>query len=125
MKTVFITRRLPSIAREMLARYFKVTVNKENKPILPNQLVEAVSRYDAILSTVSDHFTAEVLANKKNLQVISNYAVGFNNIDVRFAKSRGIAVYNTPEVVTESTADLTFALLLSLVRKIKSASNFV
>ena len=125
MKTVFITRRLPSIAEEILSKHFKVTANKENKPISPSKLRDAVSRYDAILSTVSDKFTAEVIAKKKNLQVISNYAVGLNNIDVPFAKKHGIAVYNTPDVVTESTADMTFALLLSLIRKVGDARHFV
>src|SRR3989344_3571518 len=89
MKTVFITRRLPSIAEEILSKHFKVTAKKEN------------------------------------LQVISNYAVGLNNIDVPFAKKHGIAVYNTPDVVTESTADMTFALLLSLIRKVCDARHFV
>jgi len=125
MKTVFITRRLPSIAEQTLAKHFKVTANKENKPISYRQLLNVVSKYDAILSTVSDKFTAEVIAKKKNLRVISNYAVGLNNIDVPFAKKNNIAVYNTPEVVTESTADLAFALLLSLVRKIEDARHFV
>lgn len=125
MKTVFITRRLPRVAEQMLSRHFKVTANKENKPISGSQLLNAVSKYDAILSTVSDKFTADVIAKKKNLEVISNYAVGLNNIDVPFARKNGIAVYNTPDVVTESAADMTFALLLSLVRKIEDARNFV
>lgn len=125
MKTVFITRRLPKIAEKMLAKHFRVIVNKENKPISRRQLLNVVSKYDAILSTVSDKFTAEVIVKKKNLQVISNYAVGLNNIDVLFAKKMGIAVYNTPDVVTESTADMTFALLLSLIRKIEDARYFV
>lgn len=125
MKTVFITRRLPSIARELLAKHFDVIANKENKPISRNKLLDAVSKYDAILSTVSDKFTADVIVKKKNLQVISNYAVGLDNINVPFAKQNGIAVYNTPGVVTESTADMTFALLLSLIRKIDEARIFV
>ncbi|KKT60385.1 MAG: Glyoxylate reductase [Candidatus Giovannonibacteria bacterium GW2011_GWA1_44_25] len=125
MKTVFITRKLPIIAEQTLAKRFKVVANKENKPISHKQLLNAVSKYDAILSTVSDKFTADVIAKKKNLQVISNYAVGLNNIDVPFAQKNGIAVYNTPDVVTESTADMTFALLLSLIRKIEDARHFV
>src|SRR3989338_10538994 len=125
MKTVFITRKLPPIAEQMLAKHFKVVVNRKNKPITRRKLSEAISRYDAILSTVSDKLNAAIIAKKKNLQVISNYAVGLNNIDVEFARKNGIAVYNTPDVVTESTADLTFALLLSLVRKINEARVFV
>src|SRR3989338_9055174 len=124
MKTVFITRKLPIIAEQTLAKRFKVVANKENKPISSEQLLDAVSKYDAILSTVSDKFTADVIAQKKNLHVISNYAVGLNNIDVLFARKNGVTVYNTPGVVTESTADMTFAILLSLIRKIGDARNF-
>lgn len=124
-KTVFITRRLPGIAEEMLAKHFRVVANRKNKAITRQELGEAVSRYDAILSTVSDRFDADIIAKKKNLQAISNYAVGLNNIDVEFAKKNAVAVYNTLDVVTQSTADLTFAILLSLVRKIDEARHFV
>ncbi|MDP7368581.1 MAG: NAD(P)-dependent oxidoreductase, partial [Candidatus Pacebacteria bacterium] len=125
MKTVFITRRLPSVAEEMLEKHFKVTASKKNKTISHKELINAISKYDAILSTVSDKLSSDILAKKKNLQVISNYAVGLNNIDVKFAQKKGIAVYNTPDVVTESTADMTFALLLSLIRKTEEARHFV
>jgi len=60
-----------------------------------------------------------------NLKVISNYAVGLDNIDVDYARSVGITVYNTPDVVTNSTADLTFSILLSLIRKITLAHEFI
>ncbi|MEK7208958.1 MAG: D-glycerate dehydrogenase [Patescibacteria group bacterium] len=125
MKTVFITRKLPNIAEQILSKYFKVVINKTNQPITRRKLLEVVSKYDAILSTISDRLSADIIAKKKNLQVISNYAVGVNNIDVKFAQRNGIAVYNTPDVVTQSTADMTFALLLSLVRKIDEARHFV
>ena len=124
-KTVFITRRLPNIAEEMLKKHFKVVINRKNKPITEDKLQDVVSKYDAILSTVSDKLDAKILSKKKNLQVISNYAVGLNNIDTKFAKKNNIAVYNTPDVVTESTADMTFALLLSLIRKIEEARSFI
>lgn len=124
-KTVFITRPLPNVAAEMLKKHFTVVVNEKNEPVPLGVLRDAVSRFDAILSTISDSFTAELLVGKKHLQVISNYAVGLNNIDLSSAEKNGITVYNTPDVVTESTADMTFALLLSLVRKIDGARSFV
>ena len=124
MKKIFITRCLPSIAKELLSRHFAVDENTENKPISSDELLGVVKEYDAVLSTIVDKFTKEVLNNSK-IEVISNYAVGLDNIDLISAKERGIAVYNTPDVVTNSTADLTFALLLSFIRKISSAQNFV
>lgn len=125
MKKVFITRRLPGIAKETLLPFFEVEENKKNEPLSSEYLKEIVSRYEGILSTIPDKFTKQVLENAKGLKVISNYAVGLDNIDLEFAKTKGIAVFNTPDVVTESTADLTFALLLALIRKIPQARQFV
>ena len=88
-------------------------------------MADVVTDYDAVLATVSEKFDKKLLKQKKNLKVISNYAVGLDNIDVKYAESVGITVYNTPDVVTNSTADLTFAIFLSLIRKILFASEFV
>ena len=125
MKRVFITRRLPSDARKILQTKFQVDESIENKPYPNEQLSNLVTDYDAILSTVSEKFTKNILSCKERLQVISNYAVGLDNIDVNYAKSIGIAVYNTSDVVANSTADLTFSILLSLIRKISSAHKYV
>lgn len=125
MKSVFITHRLPQIAQALLSEHFSVTVREKNEPLSNDELVHAVGTYDAILSAISDRFTRDVLAQKKNLSVISNYAVGLDNIDLAGAKAFGIAIYNTPDVVTASTADLTFALLLSFIRRIEAARRFV
>jgi glyoxylate reductase len=125
MRKIFVTRKLPRAAKELLSQYFIVDENSESAPITQEKLREVVGVYDGILSTVSDKFTSEVLQRSGTLSVISNYAVGTDNIDIDTAKQRGIMVYHTPDVVTESTADLTFALLLSLIRKIPSAHDFV
>jgi len=125
MKKIFITRRLPSIAKKLLKEYFLVDENNTNKAFPVSHLPEVVSKYDGILSTVTEKFTKKILRKSRNLKVISNYAVGLDNIDVDFAKSLGISVYNTPYVVTNSTADLTFAVLLSLIRKISFAQDFI
>lgn len=125
MKKIFITRNLPSIASTILQKYFVVHINKNNRPLPHPHLTEIVRDYNGILSTVSDKFTKEVLKKSNKLEVISNYAAGLDNIDVAFAKYKNISVYNTPDVVTNSTADLTFALLLSLIRKITFANEFV
>lgn len=125
MKKIFITRQLPSIAKDILSKYFEIDENNKNEPFPENRLPEIVSEYNGVLSTLSEKFTKETLKKRGKLEVISNYAAGLDNIDVKFAKSIGISVYNTPDVVTNSTADLTFALLLSLIRKISPARDFV
>ena len=125
MKKVCITRRLPSLAKEILQEKFDVHSSDKNEPYPRNRLRNIVTDYDAVLATVSEKFDKSILKQKKRLKVISNYAVGLDNIDVKCAQSFGISVYNTPDVVTNSTADLTFAILLSLIRKISLAQNFI
>jgi len=125
MKKVLITRRLPDIAKKILSKRFKVDQVKDNKPLSHEKLIIAVQKYDAILSTVTEKFDRALLSKRKKLKVISNYAVGLDNIDLEFAESLGIATYNTPDSVTNSTADHTIALLLSLIRKIPDAITYV
>ena len=123
MKKIFITRRINPIAKELLSKYFTIGYNNENIPLSVDKLAEVVKNYDGVLSTISEKFTSNIIA-ESNIKVISNYAIGLDNIDLIAAKNKGIAVFNTPDVVTESTADLTFALLLSLIRKIQPSVNF-
>jgi glyoxylate reductase len=125
MRNVFITRRVPSIAKTNLRRFFDVDESDRNEPYPADKLADIVAGYDAILSTVSEKIDETVLKRKKKLSVIANYAVGLDNIDVPYAQSVGITVYNTPDVVTNSTADLTFSILLSLIRRIPQAQEFV
>ena len=122
---VFITRRLPGIAPDILKEHFLVDGSSENRPLPREELAKVVAEYDAVLATVSEKFDREIIGRKKNLSVISNYAVGLDNIDLESAAAYEIAVYNTPDAVTDSTADLTFALLFSLIRKIPAAQDFV
>jgi glyoxylate reductase len=113
------------VAKEILQEKFEVYCSDKNEPYPNHKLADVVTDYDAVLATVSEKFDKKLLKQKKNLKIISNYAVGLDNIDVKYAQSVGITVYNTPDVVTNSTADLTFAILLSLIRKISFASEFV
>ena len=124
MTRVFITRRLPTVASECLSEHFDVTARDENSPCPPAKLAAAVTQYDGILSTVSEKFDASLLSSRTRLSALSNYASGLDNIDCVSAERLGIAVYNTPFAVVESTADLTLALLLALVRRIPSAMAF-
>ncbi len=122
---IFITRRLPNIAKELLKEHFDVYENDKNEAFPAEKLSEIISEYDGVLSSITDKFTKEVLKKKNKLKVISNYAVGLDNIDLETANYLGIKVYNTPDVVTNSTADLTFALLLSFIRNVRLADDFV
>lgn len=86
-------------------------------------LKKEVQQADALWTTISDQITKEIMTSAPNLKVIANLAVGFNNIDVEAAKELGITVTNTPDVLTETTADLAFALLLASARRITEAER--
>lgn len=126
MKRVFVTRLLPGPALEVLRKKCEVEVNKEDRVLTKREIIEGVRGKDGLLCLLTDRIDAEVMdAGAPTLKVISNYAVGFDNIDVPEATRRGIAVTNTPGVLTETTADLTWALLMAIARRIVEADKFV
>lgn len=125
MIKVFITRKLPGFPSQYFGPEFEVRENLENSVLPHESLFEVVSDYDAVLSTVADVFDSEMLNSAKKLKVISSYATGVDNIDLAVASEKGISVCNTPDIVTDSTADHTLAILLGMVRKIANADNFV
>lgn len=94
-------------------------------PISHGELVAAVAGKQALLSMVTDNVDAEVIAAGSELKVIANVAVGYNNIDVAAARARGIVVTNTPGVLTDATADLTWALILGITRRIGEGERLV
>ncbi|HAZ15925.1 MAG: hypothetical protein A2Y28_02955 [Chlamydiae bacterium GWC2_50_10] len=125
MVKIFITRRLPPVAKTLLSAHFQVEESQKEGSLDPHELLEAVQKYDALLCTLADVFTRDLLDKTSRLSALSNYAIGLDNIDLEAAKKRGVAVYNLPDVVTHSTADLTFALILSFIRKVPEARVFV
>ena len=104
---------------------FEVSVYNKDKPISRKDLFKNIKDCDALISLLTDKIDKEVIDKMKNCKVIANYAVGFNNIDVEYAKNKGIVVTNTPEVLTDSTADLTMSLVLSCARNLSQAEQFV
>ena len=123
---VLVTRDIPFIGFDLLKKKgFEVSVYKKDQPISKNELVKSVKNCDGVISMLSDKFDKEIIDSIKNCKVIANYAVGFNNIDVEYAKSKGIVVTNTPDVLTDSTADLTMALVLACARKISESEKLV
>ncbi|MDE5415330.1 2-hydroxyacid dehydrogenase [Alkalihalobacterium chitinilyticum] len=123
---VFITRKIPE---QLLTELYEMAEVKmwehEDVPVPNNILKEELERADAVFSLVSDPIGSEQLSNCPNLKVIANMAVGYDNIDVRLATSKGIVVGHTPDVLTDTTADLTFALLLATARRIPEAASYV
>jgi lactate dehydrogenase-like 2-hydroxyacid dehydrogenase len=116
--TVVVTRRLPGVVEEELSRDFDVRLNRDDRPLGAAGLQEALRDADALLCTVTDRITAEVLsAEPLRARLLANFGVGFNHIDTDAAKARGVVVSNTPDVLTEATADIAMTLLLMVSRR--------
>ncbi len=115
---VVVTRRLPAAVEEAVAKDFDARLNRDDRPLTTAELQDALRTADALLPTVTDKITAEVLGVEPlRAKMIANFGVGFNNIDVAAAKAAGIAVSNTPDVLTDATADLAMTLLLMVARR--------
>lgn len=123
--TVFVTRPIPSEAIVRLEQAAEVTVWTDEVPPPRDVLIREAISADGLLCLLTDTIDAELMDAAMSLRVISNYAVGVDNIDVGAATARGIAVGNTPGVLTETTADLAFALVLAVARRIVEADKFL
>jgi lactate dehydrogenase-like 2-hydroxyacid dehydrogenase len=116
--TVVVTRRLPGEVEDELNRDFDARLNRDDRPLGPAGLQEALRTADALLCTVTDRLTADILAAEPlRARLLANFGVGFNHIDIAAAKARGLAVSNTPDVLTEATADIAMTLLLMVTRR--------
>ncbi|MFN8534798.1 MAG: D-glycerate dehydrogenase [Dehalococcoidia bacterium] len=113
----YVTRLLPGTALDRLGASIETVVWDEDRPVPRDVLKAEVDRADALLCTVADTIDADLLTGAGRLRVVSNYGVGFDNIDVQAATSRRIAVCNTPGVLTDATADITFGLILAASRR--------
>jgi glyoxylate reductase len=121
---VIVTRRLPDPVETRMRELFDTELNLNDEPFTHAALIEAVGRCDALVPTITDRIDAEVIAAAGDrLKLIANFGAGVDHIDVAAANARGIAVTNTPGVLTEDTADLTLALMMAVSRRIVEGAN--
>jgi glyoxylate reductase len=125
MARVFVTRRIPGDALERLAAEHQVEVWEGRLQPSHAKLLEKAGEVEGLLSLLTDRIDADLIAACGKLRVISNYAVGVDNVDVEAATERGIPVGFTPDVLTEATADATFALLLAAARRVVEGDEVV
>ncbi len=121
---VFVTRPLPQAALDRIAARCEVSVNPDDVRLPPDRVAEACREVEGVVCS-STPITAELVEKAPRLRVVSAVAVGYDIIDVAACTRRGILVTNTPGVVTEATADLTFALLLAVARRVVEADHFI
>lgn len=122
---VLLTQRLPPQAMAYLASRVDLSCPALGRPLSKPELIAAIAGQVGVLSTLADTIDAEVFNAAPALKVVANYAVGFNNIDLVAARERGIVVTNTPGVLTEATADLTWALILGICRRVGEGDRLV
>lgn len=121
---ILLTMLLPELAMEALKSDFTVKANTLDRALTRDELIGGISEAEALLCLLGDSVDAQVMDAAPALKVISNYAVGYNNIDLQAAKARNIAVCNTPGVLTESTADLAWALIMACARRVVPSDRF-
>ncbi|KUO68985.1 MAG: D-glycerate dehydrogenase [Clostridia bacterium BRH_c25] len=124
-KRVYVTRQIPEAALEDLKEKFDVAVNPYDRVLSREELLEGVKGMDAVLCLLTDTIDSEVFdAAGTQCRIFANYAVGYNNIDVAAASKKGIVVTNTPDVLNDATADLAWALLFAVSRRLVESDGF-
>ncbi len=121
----YITRLIPQAGLDMVMEFSETKVWREELPPPRELLLKELQEVEGLLCLLTDRVDAELMDAAPRLKVISNMAVGYDNIDVKAATERGIAVGNTPGVLTETTADFAFALLMAAARRIPEATRYV
>jgi len=122
---VFITARLPEQVLARITRDHQVRRHTHDIPLERHKLLECVADVEGLLCTITDRIDRELLERAPRLKIIANNGVGFDHIDIEEASGKGIAVSNTPGVLTDATADLTFALILASARRVVEGDRLV
>ena len=125
MQKIIVTRRWPAAAEESLSRLGEVHLNTANQPFDTQALKAAFAEADIVCCTVTDRITAEVIGDSPRTRLIANFGVGFNHIDLDAAAAAGIAVTNTPGVLTTATAEIAMALILMVARRTGAGERLV
>lgn len=125
MAEIAVTAPLPGDALARLEELHTVRVRPAGPPLVGRDMVSFVGGADALVCLLADRVAAEVFALCPNLKVVANYAVGVNNVDLEAARTSGVWVTNTPDVLTDATADLAWALILAVARRIGEGDGMV
>jgi len=121
---IFVTRKIPEPGLDFLRKYHEIEVNPQGRVISKKEIIQGLKGKDGLLCLLTDIIDKEIIESEPNLKMIANYAVGYNNIDVKTATKHKIPVSNTPDVLTDTTAEMAWALLFSVARRIVEADRF-
>ena len=121
---IFVTRKIPKKGLELLSKHHEVEVSPHDRTLTKKEIIEGLKGKDGLLCLLTDKIDREVIESESKLKMIANYAVGYNNIDVKIATKNKIPVSNTPGVLTDTTAEMAWALLFSAARRIVEGDKF-
>jgi len=125
MKRILFTRKLIPSSEKRATKFFDVKLNKEDKLLTKEELIKESNGCDGVLSSITDKFDHDVISKlPESIKIISNFAVGYGNIDIESAKKRNIVVTNTPNVLTNATADIAMLILLGASRRAKEGMEW-
>ena len=122
---IFVTRKIPEPGLKLLKDKHEVDINPYNRVLSKKEIIKNLEDKDGLLCLLTDHIDKEVIDSAPKLKMISNYAVGYNNIDIKAASLRKIPVSNTPDVLTDTTAEMAWALLFAAARRIVEGDKYV
>jgi len=125
MPSILVTRKLPSSVLAKLRSIGEIDLYTGDAAIPPDDLRARLAKADALVCLLTDRIDRETMDAAPSLKIIANVAVGFNNVDVPYARSRGIVVTNTPDVLTESVADFTWSLILAITRRLSEGERLL
>ena len=123
---VVVTRKLPEVIETRMMELFDTRLNHDDRPMSKSALIDAIAQADVLVPTVTDRIDAAILSQAgPNLRLIANFGAGVDHIDLATARERGITVTNTPDVLTEDTADMSMALILAVPRRLAEGERLV
>ena len=125
MKKILITRKLIKSSEEYAQKFFNVKLNEDDKLLTKDEIIQRSNDCDGILSSITDKFDADLILKLSNkIKIISNFAVGYRNIDIEAASKKNIVITNTPDVLTDATAEIAILILLGAARRAKEGMGW-
>ena len=121
---IFVTRKIPEPGLNLLRKELEVEISPYDGPLGKEEIIDGIKEKDGLICLLTDTIDGEIINSEPRLKMIANYAVGYNNIDVAAATKSGILVSNTPDVLTDTTAEMAWALLFSVSRRIVEGDRF-
>jgi len=124
-KKIFITRKIPEAGVDKLNEIFDVEISPFDRDVTQDEIIKMATGAQGLVSMVTNNLNKDIIDRLTTIKIIANYAVGFNNINIEYAGEKGIVVTNTPDVLTEATADIAMALILCVARRVVEGDRLV